>query len=79
VRDHAPQADGFIIDGVTYVKQDRLKAWFPQKSDRMLLRQAKAFNTKRPDTPTVDKKIAGIKGKLRYYAIQAKALGGSSE
>jgi hypothetical protein len=63
------QADGFVIDGVTYVKHDRLKAWFP-KSDRTVLRQAGIFDTKRPDTSTVEKKIAGIRGKPRYYAIK---------
>ena len=68
------QADGFIINGVTYVKQDRLKAWFPEKSDRTALRQAGIFQTKRSDTPTVEKKIAGIAGKPRYYAIKASAL-----
>ena len=68
------QADGFIIDGVTYVKQDRLKAWFPEKSDRTLLRQTGMFHIKRPDTSTVDKKIAGIEGKPRYYAIKASVL-----
>jgi hypothetical protein len=73
------QADGFIIDGVTYVKQDRLKAWFPEKSDRMALRQAGIFDTKRPDTSTVDKKIAGIEGKPRYYAIKANDLERSSQ
>jgi hypothetical protein len=68
------RADGFIINGVTYVKQDRLKAWFPEKSDRTLLRQAGMFHMKRRDTSTVDKKIAGIEGKPRYYAIKANAL-----
>jgi hypothetical protein len=32
------------------------------------------FDTKRPDTPTVEKKIAGIEGKPRYYAVKADAL-----
>jgi len=68
------RADGFIINGITYVKQDRLKAWFPEKSDRTLLRQAGMFHMKRRDTSTVDKKIAGIEGKPRYYAIKASAL-----
>ena len=87
VRDHAPHESvrrrggvtfsgptGFIINGVTYVKQDRLKAWFPEGSDRTLLRQAGMFHMKRRDTSTVDKKIAGIEGKPRYYAIKANAL-----
>ena len=73
------KADGFVIDDVTYIKQDRLKAWFPEKSARMTLRQAGMFHMKRPDTPTVDKKITGIEGKPRYYAIKANALGRSCE
>ena len=68
------QADGFVINGVTYVKRDRLKAWFPEKSDRIGLRQAGIFHAKRRDTSTVEKKIAGIEGKPRYYAIKATAL-----
>ena len=73
------QADGFIINGVTYVKQDRLKVWFPEKSDRTSLRQAGIFQTKRPDTPTVEKKITGIEGKPRYYAVKANDLDRSSQ
>jgi hypothetical protein len=73
------QADCFIINGVTYVKQDRLKAWFPEKSDRTVLRQAGIFQTKRPDTSTVEKKITGIEGKPRYYAVKANALDRSSQ
>ena len=73
------RADGFIINGVTYVKQDRLKTWFPEKSVRMGLRKTEIFQTKRPDTSTVDKKIAGIEGKPRYYAIKANALDQSSQ
>jgi uncharacterized protein (DUF927 family) len=68
------QVDGFVIDGVTYVKQDRLKAWFPEKSVRTALRKTGIFQTKRPDTSTVDKKITGIEGKPRYYVIKANAL-----
>jgi hypothetical protein len=64
-------ADGFIIDGVIYVKQGRLKAWFPEKSARKALRQKGVFRTTRADTPTVIKKVAGIKGRPRYYAINA--------
>jgi Domain of unknown function (DUF927) len=73
------QADGFVINGVTYVKHDRLNAWFPEKSARIALRQAGVFHTRRPDTSTVEKKIAGIKGKPRYYGIKAEALGRSCE
>ena len=68
------KADGFIVADVIYVKQDRLKAWFPDKSTRKALRQTGIFLTTRSDTPTVEKKIAGIKGKPRYYAVKAGAL-----
>jgi Domain of unknown function (DUF927) len=68
------KADGFVIDGVTYIKQDRLKAWFPDKPGRTALRQTGIFQTKRPDTSTVEKKITGIAGKPRYYAIKANVL-----
>jgi hypothetical protein len=69
------RADGFIINGVTYVKQDRLKAWFPDKSVRMALRKTGIFQTTRPDTSTVDKTIIGIKGKPRYYVLRVVAAG----
>ena len=68
------KADGFIIDGVTYIKQGRLKAWFPDKPSQMALRQMGIFHSTRSDTPTVTKKVAGIVGKPRYYAINASAL-----
>ena len=68
------RADGFVIDGMTYLKQDRLKAWFPNESARRSLRQTSIFLTNRSDTPTVEKKVTGIEGKPRYYAIKANAL-----
>jgi hypothetical protein len=68
------KADGFIINGVTYLKNDRVEGWFPFSRDRSALREAAIFRTKRKDTPTVDKKISGIKGKPRYYAIDGDAL-----
>jgi hypothetical protein len=68
------KADGFIIDSVRHLKHDRLEKWFPNKSDRSILRKAKIFRTKRNDTPTVDRKINGIKGKPRYYAIDMDVL-----
>jgi hypothetical protein len=68
------RADGFVIDGVTYIKQDRLKTWFPDKPSRSALRQTGIFQTKRPDTSTVEKKIAGIEGKPRYYAVKPNAF-----
>src|SRR5665213_376772 len=63
------KADGFIINGVTYLKNDRVDEWFSSSQDRSILRKAGIFRTKRKDTPTVDKKISGIKGKPRYYII----------
>jgi Domain of unknown function (DUF927) len=69
------KADGFIIEGVTYVKNDRLEGWFPSSQDRSTLRKAGIFCTKRKDTPTVDRKINGIKGKPRYYVINGETLG----
>jgi hypothetical protein len=68
------KADGFVIDGVTYIKQDRLKAWVADKSNRIALRQAGIFLATRPDTSTITKKVIGITGKPRYYAINASAL-----
>ena len=68
------KADGFSLDGVTYIKQDRLKAWVPDKPSRMALRQTGIFQATRPDTSTVTKKVTGIAGKPRYYAINASAL-----
>lgn len=67
------KADGFIIDGVTYLKNDRIEDWFPSRQDRSTLRKANVFRTERKDTPTVEKKISGIKGKPRYYAINLQA------
>jgi uncharacterized protein (DUF927 family) len=68
------KADGFIVEDVTYIKQDRLKTWFPDKPSRMALKQTGIFHTARADTPTVTKKVAGIVGKPRYYAINMSAL-----
>jgi hypothetical protein len=68
------KADGFIIDGVTYLKNDRVEGWFSSSQDRSTLRKAGIFRTKRKDTATVDKKISGIRGKPRYYAINGEAL-----
>jgi hypothetical protein len=68
------KADGFIIDGVPYVKNDRFEEWFPSSHDRSTLREAGIFRTQRQDTPTIDRKISGIKGKPRYYAIDVDML-----
>ncbi len=65
-------ADGFIIGGITYLKNDRVEGWFPSARDRSILRKSGIFRTERDDTPTVGKKIIGIKGKPRYYAINGE-------
>jgi hypothetical protein len=62
-------ADGFIVDGATYLKQDRVKAWFPDKSSRTALRRTGVFHATRPDTSTVSKKITGIAGKPRFMRL----------
>jgi hypothetical protein len=36
----------------------------------MVLRKTEIFQTKRPDTSTVEKKITGIEGKPRYFASE---------
>ncbi len=68
------KADGFIINSNTYLKNDRIEEWFPSNKDRLTLREAGIFRTQRKDTPTVDRKIIGIKGKPRYYAINIETL-----
>jgi hypothetical protein len=68
------RVDGFSHIGVTYIKQGRLKAWFPDKPSQMALRQMGIFHSTRSDTPTAAKKLAGIPGKPRYYAINMSAL-----
>jgi hypothetical protein len=44
------KADGFIIDGVTYLKNDRVEGWFPSNQDRLTLREVRIFRTERSDT-----------------------------
>jgi hypothetical protein len=68
------KADGFRIDGKTYVKPDRLKRWIPTQPERAALRAHKIIVAERTDTATVEKKIAGIEGKPRYYVIDIGAL-----
>ena len=67
-------ADGFIIDGVPHLKHKQLETWFPSRADRATLRKAGIFRTKRDDTATVGRKISGIEGKPRYYAIDVQIL-----
>jgi hypothetical protein len=68
------KADGFEINGEIYVKPDRFKAWIPTQPERNALKERKVILTKREDTATVERKIGGIKGKPRYYAIDVRAL-----
>jgi hypothetical protein len=67
-------ADGFKINGEIYVKPDRFKRWFPAQDERNALKERKVIVTERKDTATVEKKIGGIQGKPRYYAIDGRAL-----
>ena len=68
------KADGFKIDGEIYVKPDRFKRWIPTQHERNALKEQKIILTDREDTATVERKIGGIKGKPRYYAIDVRAL-----
>jgi len=67
-------ADGFKINGKIYVKPDRFKRWLPTQLERDALKEHKIIITERKDTATVEKKIGGIQGKPRYYAIDIRAL-----
>jgi uncharacterized protein (DUF927 family) len=66
-------ADGFYIDGDLYLKNDRLDILF-LPPERAALKTAGAFLTQRTDTPTVPKKVYGIKGRRRYYRINQATL-----
>ena len=68
------KADGFKIDGEIYVKPERFKRWIPTQPERTVLKEQKVILTEREDTATVERKIGGIKGKPRYYAIDVRAL-----
>jgi hypothetical protein len=68
------KADGFKISGEIYVKPDRFKRWVSTHPERAALKEQKVILTGREDTATVEKKIGGIKGKPRYYAIDVRAL-----
>jgi hypothetical protein len=68
------KADGFKINGEIYVKPDRFKRWIPTQPDRNALKEQKVIVTEREDTATVERKIGGIEGKPRYYAIDVRAL-----
>ena len=68
------KADGFKINGEIYVKPDRFKRWIPTQSERNALKEQKVILSEREDTATVERKIGGINGKPRYYAINLRAL-----
>ncbi len=48
--------------------------WSPTQRERNALKEQKVILIERDDTATVERKIGGIKGKLRYYAIDVRAL-----
>jgi putative DNA primase/helicase len=66
------KADGFKINGEIYMKPDRFKRWVPTHRERAVLKEQKVILTERDDT--VERKIGGIKGKPRYYAINFRAV-----
>ena len=68
------KADVFKINGKIYVKPDRFKRWIPTQRERNALKEQKVILIERDDTATVERKIGGIKGKPRYYAIDVRAL-----
>ena len=68
------RADGFIINGEIYLKPDHLKRWVPAPSERGVLKEREIIRTERDDTATVERKIGGIEGKPRYYAINVHTL-----
>jgi hypothetical protein len=68
-------ADGFRINGEIFVKPDRFKSWIPGKAERDLLKVNQLLRAERDDTLTVERKIAGISGKPRYYVVDLAALG----
>ena len=68
------KADGFKISGRVLVKPDRFKRWFPAQAERNALKSLRVIIAERKDTATVEKKIGGIMGKPRYYAIDVRTL-----
>ena len=68
------KADGFKINGEIYVKPDCFKRWVPSQSERNVLKEKEVILTEREDTATIERKVGGIKGKPRYYAIDVRAL-----
>jgi uncharacterized protein (DUF927 family) len=68
------KADGFKINGRVLVKPDRFKRWFPAQAERNALKSLKVIIAERKDTATIERKIGGIMGKPRYYAIDVRTL-----
>jgi hypothetical protein len=68
------RADGFAINGMVYVKPKRFRKWIPSQPERNALKEQKVIRTDRNDTATIEKKIGGIAGKLRYYAVDIQTL-----
>ena len=68
------KADGFKINGEIYVKPTLQAFGIPTQPERVALKEQKVILTERKDTATIERKIGGIKGKPRYYAIDVRAL-----
>ena len=68
------KADGFKIKGEIYVKPNQFKRWIPTQPERNALKAHNIIIAEREDTATVERKIGGIQGKPRYYAIDVGAL-----
>jgi uncharacterized protein (DUF927 family) len=67
-------AEGFVIGSEVFVRPECVKRWLPNIQDRKNLRAHKLIRTERDDVDTVLKKIGGLPGRHRYYAIDAKLL-----
>lgn len=67
-------ADGFEINDEIFLKTDRFKQWIPAGAARNLLKANRVLRTERGDTSTVERTIAGISGKPRYYVIETAVL-----
>ena len=70
----AKKLTGLLLKELLTLNTQDLKHGFRGKTDRLTLREAGIFHSTRKDTPTVEKKISGIDGKPRYYAINGDAL-----
>jgi hypothetical protein len=68
------RADGFQINGAIYVKPNRFRNWVPAPADRRALQENGIIIVERADAATVERKIGGIDGKPRYFAIDIKLL-----